>query len=425
MKYEVRNIILILAPMLLFAFVNGYRFAVAKAEKYFRSKRKEESVKKYMVIYQDEEEYALSNLFLSILSICLYATSMTQLFRLNNQYINAQLSSFTHNILVVALVVIFVSTLALFIFAWLIPRFIFGLDARLSVRLFSPIERFLHGITYPIARQFYNFSKTFVKEMFNEKKGFSETIIKQSQLSTTMIDEVLNPDYKENKQLLENAYEFQDKKAKHVATPRNEIFYVLEDDDMEDVKQEFEDTQLSKLVVCDENIDHIVGYIHYLELFDEPSNISQIIKPISAVPEGMPLPSLLEKLNLAKQSMAWVIDEFGGTTGIVTMEDIYEALFGTIKDEHDFDIEYLEKSLPNNEYLFSGRLELEVIEEKYDINFGEDPEAETLSGYIIQHINEIPKTGQNITIGNNEFYILQVKDKRIESVKVKKKKPLS
>ncbi len=420
MIYDNTIITLIALSMLLFAFINGYRVAVMKAEKYFKNKRNEQEVKKYADVYINEEQYALTNLFIGILSLCLYATSITSLFRMNTQLIGNQLSSFTHNILVEVLILIFISTFVLFIFGWFIPRLIFGINPHLSVKIFWPFAQLLHTTTYPLAKRLFQIAKTFVKEMFNEKTGFTNTILKKSQLSTTMIDDVLNPEFKQNKILLENAYEFQEKKTKHVATPRNEIFYCLKNASMSELKKEFEDTKLSKLIVCDENIDQVIGYVHYMDLLNTPARLDQIIKPISAVPEGMPIPNLLEKLNLAKQSVAWVIDEFGGTMGIVTTEDIYEELFGRIKDEHDLDVEYLEKTLPNNEYLFSGRLEISEIQEKYNIKFEEKSDVETLSGYIIQHLNEIPKAGQKVFIDDNEYDIIQVKDKRIESVKLKK-----
>ncbi len=420
MIYDSANIALIIISTLLFGFVNGYRFAVLKAEKYFTSSKRDESYKKYLDIYNEEEKFALSNLFISILCLCLYATSVTMLFRKNRAFIEEQLSEITHTPFVVGLILIFVSTLILFIFGWFFPRVLYGINTKLSVKLFAPLARLLNNIVYPIAKQFYTFAKTFAKEMFNEKSGFSDTILKKSQLSTTMIDDVLNPEYKKNKQLLDNAYDFQNKKTKYIATPRNEIYYFLKGASLEEVTKEFETTQLSKLIVCEDNIDQIIGYVHYMDLLNKPQRVEDIIKPISAVPEGMPLPSLLEKLNHDKQSIAWVIDEFGGTTGIVTTEDIYEELFGEIKDEHDLDVEYLEKKLPNNEYLFSGRLELSYIEENYSIKFGDDVDVETLSGFIIQHLNEIPKAGQKITIDKNLYTVIQVKDKKIESVKLKK-----
>ncbi len=405
--------------MALFAFINGYRYAMVKTEEYFKNSKKEE-YKKYRDIFKEEEKYALTSLFLGIFSLCMYATSVTIFFRLNREYIEQELSQVTHAPIVVGLILIFVSTLVLFLFAWFIPRAIFGINSRLTVRLFAPLARLFKNLVYPLAKQLYSFAKTFAKEMFNEKSGFSDTILKKSQLSTTMIDDVLNPEYKKNKQLLDNAYDFRTIKTKMVATPRNEIYYFLQGASIDEIRAEFETTQLSKLIVCEENIDNVVGYVHYLDLLSNPKQVQDILKPISAVPEGMPLPTLLEKLKQDKQSIAWVIDEFGGTTGIVTMEDIYEELFGEIKDEHDLDIEYLEKKLPNNEYLFSGRLELSYLEEKYGLQFDDDTDVETLSGYIIQHLNEIPKAGQKVTLNNNLYTIIQVKDKKIESVRLKK-----
>jgi CBS domain containing-hemolysin-like protein len=189
---------------------------------------------------------------------------------------------------------------------------------------------------------------------------------------------------------------------------------------MDEVKKKFVETKLSKLVVYEKNIDHITGYIHQLDLFKNPVSIQSILLPIPAVPESMSATDLISKFTKERKSIAWVVDEFGGTAGIVTMEDVLEELFGEIQDEYDTE-EFEEKQLSENEYLFSGRLELDYLTEKYGFEFGEE-ETETLSGYIINYHETIPHQKERIIIDDYEFDIISVSDTRIEMVRMKKLK---
>jgi CBS domain containing-hemolysin-like protein len=169
--------------------------------------------------------------------------------------------------------------------------------------------------------------------------------------------------------------------------------------------------------VYEDTIDNIVGYVHHLDLNRHPQKIRQVLHSIAAIPEAMAASDLLNRFIKEHTSIAWVIDEFGGTAGIVTMEDVLEEIFGDIRDEYDVE-EYVEKQLAEREYIFSGRLELDYLNDKYgfDLPTGE---SETLSGYIITNHDTIPKQKERIIIGNYEFDILLVSDTRIETVKMK------
>ncbi len=167
------------------------------------------------------------------------------------------------------------------------------------------------------------------------------------------------------------------------------------------VKQHMIDTKLSKMIVYDEKIDNILGYVHQLDLFKNPGDLKSILLPIPAVPESMAATDLINKFTKVRKSIAWVVDEFGGTAGIVTMEDVLEEIFGEIKDEYDVQ-EFEEKQISEDEYIFSGRLEIDYLNEKYDLEF-EVSESETLSGYIIANHEAIPQQKERIIIDNYEF----------------------
>jgi CBS domain containing-hemolysin-like protein len=199
--------------------------------------------------------------------------------------------------------------------------------------------------------------------------------------------------------------------------PRTEIEAVSVNTSLNEVRKMFEETKLSKIVVYDGNIDNIIGYVHQLDLFRKPADIRSILLPISVVPESMSATDLINKFTRERKSIAWVVDEFGGTAGIITMEDVLEEIFGEIKDEYDTE-EFVEKQLAENEYILSGRLELDYLKEKYDFEFPQN-ESETLSGYIINEHETIPKPKERIIIDKYEFDVLNVSDTRIEMVKLK------
>jgi CBS domain containing-hemolysin-like protein len=221
-----------------------------------------------------------------------------------------------------------------------------------------------------------------------------------------------------NTELFENALELPKTKIRQCLVPRKEIIAIDSKSTIETARQKFVETKLSKLLVFENNIDHIIGYIHQLDLFKNPADLQAILLPIPAVPESMSASDLINKFTKERKSIAWVVDEFGGTAGIVTMEDLLEEIFGEIHDEYDME-EFVEKRLSENEYIFSGRLELDHLCSKYGLTFPEDEESETLSGYIINHHETIPQQKERIIIDDYEFDILNVGDTRIEMVKMK------
>ena len=206
-------------------------------------------------------------------------------------------------------------------------------------------------------------------------------------------------------------------KIRQCLVPRTEIEALDLQTPIEEVKQLFIATNLSKLLIFDDNIDNIVGYVHQLDLFKKPTSIKSVLHPIMVVPESMSATDLINKFTKERKSIAWVVDEFGGTAGIVTMEDLLEEIFGEIQDEYDVE-EFEEKQMADDEFILSGRLELDYLNEKYHMNFPLS-ESETLSGYIINENEAIPKQKETIIIDNYRFDILNVSDTRIEMVKMK------
>ncbi len=312
-----------------------------------------------------------------------------------------------------------ISSIIVLIFGEFIPKAIFRAKNDMLLSFFAPVANFFHNLFSPVANFFVNISQWILKYLFNvrvndKEEAFSHVDLEHFFQQTKDQDE---DNVELNKELFENALSLPMVKIRQCLVPRTEIESVEITTSIEEVKKHFINTKLTKLVVFDDTIDNILGYIHQLDLFKKPADIRSILLPIPAVPESMSATDLISKFTKERKSIAWVVDEFGGTAGIVTMEDVLEEIFGEIEDEYDTE-EFVEKQLAEKEFIFSGRLELDYINEKYNLEFNVD-ESETLSGYIINRHETIPKLDDTIIIDNYQFNILSVSDTRIETVKLK------
>ncbi|HNF43165.1 MAG TPA: hemolysin family protein, partial [Ferruginibacter sp.] len=285
----------------------------------------------------------------------------------------------------------------------------------------SYIVQFFYWLFSSFASYLVDISEWILKYIFNVKINPRKDMFSKVDLEHFMQQSASNEEEASNeinKELFENALSLSETKLRECLIPRKEIEALSMDASMQEVKEKFISTKLSKLVVYENNIDNISGYIHQLDLFKHPSSVKEILLPIPTVPESMSATDLMNKFSKEHKTIAWVVDEFGGTAGIVTMEDLLEEIFGDIKDEYDTE-EFVEKQLAANEFIFSGRLELDYITERYKLEFPNDEATETLSGYIIKNHQQIPRAKDHIIIGDYEIDILSMSDTRIEMVKLK------
>lgn len=312
-----------------------------------------------------------------------------------------------------------ISTIVVLILGEFIPKAVFKAKGERLLSLFAPIAQFFYTLFEPVANLFVNMSQWILKYVFNlhlnnRNDAFNKVDLEHFFQQTKDQDE---DNAELNTELFENALSLPMVKIRQCLVPRTEIEGVDINCTIEDLRTHFISTQLSKLVVYDENIDNILGYVHQLDLFQKPSSVRSIMHPMMAVPESMSATDLINKFTKERRSIAWVVDEFGGTSGIVTMEDVLEEIFGEIHDEYDV-AEFEEKQLTEDEFMFSGRLELDYLNEKYKMDFAVT-DSETLSGYIINEHETIPKLKETIIIGHYKFDIVAVSDTRIEMVKMK------
>ena len=316
---------------------------------------------------------------------------------------------------------IVLSMLVVIILGEFIPKVIFRVKSDQLLMFFTRtgLVGLVHDIFYPIATMFVKLSQWILVIIFDmridkKKDAFSRADIENFFQQT----KEFNDDKQDmNTDLFEAALSLHKVKVRECLVPRKEIEGVSINMPVENVRKKFVDTRLSKLIVYDNNIDQILGYIHQLDLFKNPAVVRDILLPIPAIPESMSATDLISKFTKERKSIAWVVDEFGGTSGIVTMEDMLEEIFGEIKDEYDVE-EFEEKKISEDEFILSGRLELDYLIEKYGFEFP-DESSETLSGFIIHQHETIPKLKERIIINDYEFEILHVSDTRIEMVRLK------
>ncbi|MGN6541277.1 MAG: hemolysin family protein [Ginsengibacter sp.] len=273
-----------------------------------------------------------------------------------------------------------------------------------------------------MAKYFVNIAEWILKYIFNVKlqrktEAFAKMDLAHYVQQLNMNDSDEHSEI--NNEIFENVLSLSETRIRECLIPRKEIVAVNISASSEEIKHRFIETKLSKLIVFDENIDNVQGYVHQLDMFKNPETIQSVLLPIPVIPSSMKATDLIKKLTKERKSIAWVVDEFGGTAGIVTMEDLLEEIFGDINDEYDVQEELVDKQIAPNEFLLSGRLELDYLEEKYKLEFRKNEETETLSGYIINLHESIPRQRDRIIIDDYQFDILKVSDTRIENVKLK------
>jgi CBS domain containing-hemolysin-like protein len=217
--------------------------------------------------------------------------------------------------------------------------------------------------------------------------------------------------------ILRNALDFSNVKARDCMVPRTEIIAVDIDEELEVVQKQFINKGLSKIIVYRDSIDNIIGYVHSYDLFTRPQSIKQVLKPISFVPTVITGKELLEKFTKQAGSLAVVTDEYGGTAGIITLEDVIEEIFGEIEDEHDNE-DWMEERINDKEFLFSARVDIDYLIETYNLDLEESNEYETLAGLMIFHLEKIPEQNTTLRIGNYKFIIEEVSDRKIEKVRL-------
>ena len=314
-----------------------------------------------------------------------------------------------------------ISTLIILITAEFMPKVFFQIYANQLLKVFAIPAYFFYLLFYPFS-SFVMWISDFVLRVFFKTKGdYVPLSFSKVELVDYISEQMENAPKKEEVdsevQMFQNALEFSGVKAREIMIPRTEIVAVELNESIENLIATFVSSGFSKILIYNENIDDILGYVHSFDMFKKPKTIKEVLIPIVNIPETIQINEVLNILTRKRKSMAVVLDEYGGTSVIVTLEDIVEELFGEIEDEHDKD-KFIEEQISDTEYLFSARLEVEYLNETYHLDIPESEEYETLGGFIVLYNEGIPTQGEVIEIPPFTFTIEACSQTKIETVKL-------
>lgn len=321
---------------------------------------------------------------------------------------------------VVLLIQTIISTVLVLITAEFLPKVLVQLNPNFFLTITAIPMAIIYALLYLPTLAIVAISNVFLK-LLRTDNSHTEKVFSRIDLEHYVQD--LNDRINEEEdlgnemQILQNALDFSNVRARDCMIPRTEIVGLDLTSDISELHTIFVETGISKVIVYKENMDNIIGYVHSFEMFKKPSSIKQILMPIAFVPSSMPGKELLELFAKLSGNIAIVVDEYGGTAGLITIEDVIEEIFGEIEDEHDKE-DWLEQQISKDEYLFSGRIDIEYINDEYGLKLPESEEFDTLGGLIISELESIPEKNTTLELENFTLIIEEVSDRRIDVVRI-------
>lgn len=367
--------------------------------------------------YRHSEQYISTMLVGNNIVLVIYGIKMAEL-------LDPVFASFIHNNFAVSLMQTICATIIVLITGEFLPKTIFKANPNLWLRIFAPVLAVFYVILYPITI-LATFLSRLILSIF---KAYSPKSGQQS-LNKADLDYLINETLESHEsdveiendvKLFQNALDFSSVKIRDCIVPRTEIIALPEEGTtLDDLKNTFVSTGYSKILIYRDTIDNIIGYFHAANIFKQPDNWRELLLKMPIVPETMAANKLMDIFMQEKKSIAVVVDEFGGTAGIVTLEDIMEEIFGEIEDEHD-NREYTAKQINEHEYVLSGRLEIDAANSQFELGIPESDNYITVAGYILYHYQKFPKLNETIRIDNFTFKVLAAHNNRIDLVKLVK-----
>lgn len=301
------------------------------------------------------------------------------------------------------------------------PKVFFQIYANSLIKILALPAYLFYRLFYYVST-FFIWIADFVLSNFFKTEGSQIHLFSRIELGNYIAEQMSTVEEEDEVdseiQIFQNALEFSGVKVRDIMTPRTEIVDIDLFDSVDDLKALFIETGYSKIIVSQNSLDDIVGYVHSFDLFKKPSTIKSVLMTVEFVPETILIKDVLNLLIKKRKNVAVVLDEYGGTSGIVTIEDIVEELFGEIEDEHDLDEELVEEQIGEGKYLFSTRLDVEYLNETYKLMIPEEDSYGTLGGFIVNHTKEIPQKGDKVVINQFHFFIKEASNKKIELVKL-------
>jgi CBS domain containing-hemolysin-like protein len=411
------NITFILLTLIFSAFFSGLEIAFVTSNRLrFELNKKQRNLTSSIlsIFYRNPQQFISTMLVGNNICLVIYGLLMAQIMTPWLNFMASQfLITFTQTILA-TIIVLFTGEF--------LPKTIFRVNPNLFLRFFSWLLLIFYVLLYPISR-FSTWISIKILRLFGLKINSStqENVFSRIDLNYLIQESFENPESEielENEvKIFQNALDFSKVKLRDCFVPRTEIIALEYESTTEALKETFIETGFSKIPIFKGDIDNIIGYIHTSEMFEHQKDWKKQINQIPIVPETMAAQKLMKMFLTEKKSIAVVVDEFGGTAGIVTLEDIMEEIFGEIEDEHDVH-DYVAEKTGENEYLFSGRLEVDSINSRFNLNIPESDDYETISGFILHNHQHFPKINEVIRIDRFSIKCMKVTNNRIELVKV-------
>ena len=414
------EISIIILCLILCAFFSGMEIAFVSSNKiYLEIEKKQDSfISNILTKLTDKPSKFIATMLIgNNIALVVYGFFMGDLLMVWIENLGVHLSGF-FSILLQTLI----STIIVLITAEFLPKVFFQIYANKLMKYFA-LPAYLFYLLFYFISSFFIWVSDFVLIKFFKTEGdqvplyFSKAELGNyitEQMSTVEDNDEMDSEI----QIFQNALDFSGVKARDIMTPRTELVALDLFDSISELKELFIETGYSKIVIFNNSLDDIVGYVHSFDLFKKPKNIKTILIPVEFVPETIFIKDAMNLLTKKRKSVAVVLDEYGGTSGIITIEDIVEELFGEIEDEHDSDEELTEEEVEEGVYLFSTRLDVEYLNQTYKMDIPESDSYGTLGGFIVDSTKEIPLKGDIITIGNYHFIIEEATNKKIELVKM-------
>lgn len=412
-------LIYVIITLLFSAFFSGVEIAYVSANKLHIELQKKQGLLSGKILsnfLKKPSQFIGTTLIGNTIALVVYGIFMANLLE---PWINGWLPG--DNQVAVLLIQTVLSTIIVLITAEFLPKSIFLLNPNSLLSALSVPIQVIYWVMYPTVFVIVWLSKFFITKILRLDYSEDKPVFKVTDLNSFIKNNLHHSSHdvkvEVDSKIFDNAVEFKTIRIRECMVPRTDIVAVEIEDSIEDLKDVFAESGHSKIIVYKESIDDVIGYCHQLELFKKPKRIADILTPIIIVPESALANELLIQFIQERKSLALVVDEFGGTSGIVSMEDIIEEIFGEIQDEYDSD-DLTEQRISDNEYLLSARHEIDYLNEKYgwDLPYGE---FETLAGFILSLTEDIPQKGQSVTYEQFTFSIVSKQDHRIETLKVK------
>lgn len=409
------ELIIILVSILLSAFFSGMEIAFVSANKmHIELEKKRDGFIPIILtkITQKSSKFITTMLVGNNISLVIYSYYM-------GQFILRFLPVNNLNELTVLLIQTIISTLIILVTAEFLPKAIFRIYSNEVLKIFALPVYFFYNLFHLFSEFITAISDFFLKVFFKTDAEEQQTEFSKEelgyyineQLETGNDDDELDSEI----QIFQNALIFQNVKAREIMVPRTEIVALEIHEIVTKLKKLFIDTGLSKILVYKNSLDDVVGYVNAFELFKKPKTVKSILLPLEIVPESMMINDILNTLMKKRKSVAVVVDEYGGTSGMITVEDIVEELFGEIEDEHDSQV-FLEERISEKEFNFSARLEIDYLNEEYNLNIPKSEAYETLGGFIIEHTENIPEENEVIEIETYKFKIKKISGAKIDEI---------